>query len=237
MISIRQAGFSIFLLAPLAFHAIPVAAFPPYKTTDADTADPDTLELRLGLIQAERKSGDTETLSPLLRANIGLANRFEIVTEFEYDSVDHEFGDGALGFKWIPLFGDVSYGLETLLLLPIRPGDSGVGIESQFLATWCKPDYRVHINAGGFHDPRTLDTAKGWRASMLAEMTNYSYRPGIELFTRQESGQDIEVRLGAGFVQSVGGFEIRSAVHFGLTGKAPDVLFNFWISTKLPLRR
>jgi len=234
MIARRPPCHAVILLAALIFYANPVAAFPPYKTTDADTADPDTLELRLGLIQAERASSDTEYLSPLLRANIGLPDKIELVTELEYNSVKNEFADGALGFKWIPVFGDVSYGIETLALLPLRPNDSGVGIESQFLATWRKPDYRVHVNAGGFHDPRTVDTENGWRASILTEMTSSAYRPGIELFAKQKSRQDTDIRLGAGFIKDVGGFEIRSAVHFGLTSEAPDIVFNFWISTKLP---
>lgn len=37
---------------------------------------------------------------------------------------------------------------------PVRPGDEGVGIETQFLVTWHRPSMLVHFNAGGFHDPR-----------------------------------------------------------------------------------
>jgi hypothetical protein len=115
---------------------MPVGAFPPYKTTDADTADTYTLELRLGLIQVERAEGETEYVSPLLRANIGLPKKIELISEFEYLPEEQEFGDGALGIKWVPVLGSLSFGIETLTLLPVRPGDDGIGIESQLLATW-----------------------------------------------------------------------------------------------------
>ena len=44
----------------------------------------------------------------------------------------NELDDGELGFKWAPSFGDLNYGIETLALLPVRSGDSGIGMESQF---------------------------------------------------------------------------------------------------------
>jgi hypothetical protein len=49
--------------------AAPVPAFPPYRTTDADTAEPHALELRIGM-QAARSDGITELLAPRVRANI-----------------------------------------------------------------------------------------------------------------------------------------------------------------------
>ena len=222
-----------------ALHAIPADAFPPYKTTDADTADPYNLELRLGLLQATRGAGETEYASPLLRANFGLPNKLELVSEFEYLPEEGEFGEGALGFKWAPLQGTPSFGIETLALLPVREGDSGVGVESQLVATWHRPGarLRLHVNAGGFHDPRGADTDNGWRASALTELMGYrSYRPGIELFAKQVSGDDADVRLGVGVIKNVAQFEIRSAVHAGLTDEAPDVVFSLWFSMKIPFR-
>lgn len=234
-----QRRLFVLLVVSLTFYSMPVAAFPPYKTTDADTADPYALELRFGLVQMEWAGGETKTVSPLIRANFGLPNKFELISEFEYNPDENEFSDGALGFKWIPPFDNrrLSFGIETLALLPVRPSDSGVGIESQFLATWKGSNLQVHVNAGGFHDPRTSESENGWRASMLTERTNASFRPGIELFAKQKDGEDVDVRLGFGFIKNVGGFEIRSGLHFGLTHEAPDIVFNLWISTKLPFRK
>ncbi len=86
---IRLRHAIVFLLYAQVLYAMPVGAFPPYKTTDADTADPYTLELRLGLIQVERAEGETEYVSPLLRANIGLPKKIELISEFEYLPEEH----------------------------------------------------------------------------------------------------------------------------------------------------
>ena len=213
-------------------------AFPPYKTTDANTANPYNLELRLGLVQAEREGGATEYASPLLRANFGFPNKVELISEFEYLPEKHEFGDGAFGFKWTPVQGSISFGIEALALLPVRPGDNGVGVELQLLATWGRANngLQVHVNAGGFHDPRGSKMENGWRASVLTELTYSSFRPGIELFAKQKNGEDTDTRLGVGLIKNFGKFEVRSAIHVGLTDHAPDVVFNIWFSMKIPFR-
>ena len=218
----------------------PVAAFPPYKSTDAGTADPYVLEMRLGLIQLERVGEETTSISPLVRANFGLPGKLELISEFEYHPSEHEFSDGALGIKWAPVVaGSWSYGLETLALMPVRPGDDDVGVEAQFLATWYdNHGLRVHVNAGGFHDPRAAATENGWRASVLMElMGNSSFRPGIELFAKQKDGEDVDIRLGAGLIKDIGIMQLRSAIHIGVTNEAPDIIFNFWIARKFPFRR
>lgn len=234
-----RSGIVLFFAVTQTIYAPPIGAFPPYKTTDADTADPYNVELRLGLVQTERESGETQYTSPLVRANFGFPNKVELISEFEYLPEEHEFGEGAVGFKWAPVQGTFSFANETLVLLPVRPDDSGTGLESQLIATWHRPGHkiRVHINAGGFHDPRGFETNNGWRASVLTEfMGNDSFRPGIELFTRKTGGQDADTRLGLGVIKRVGQFEIRSAIHAGLTDQAPDVVFNLWLSVKIPLR-
>lgn len=229
-------GYLLFLAAPLV--APPSAsAFPPYRSTDADTADPYTLELRVGLIKVNQKDGDTEVAAPLLRANFGLPNKFELISEFEYLPEDGEFGDGAAGFKWVPLFGSTwSFGIETLALLPVRPGDDDIGVEAQLLGTFWSERYRLHVNAGGFHDARVSRSEDGWRASFLAEFPREGYRPGIELFAKKVENESTDVRAGVGIIYDIGSFDIRTALHVGLTDEAPDVSFNLWISTKLPFQ-
>ncbi len=230
-------GFSALLL--IAAHCVLSSAawpFPPYRSTDADTADPYTLELRLGLVKVERKSGKTEIVTPLIRANLGLPNKFEFISEFEYVPEKGELGDGALGIKWVPIFDTVSIGVEALALLPVRPGDDGAGVEAQLLGTYWAEAFRVHVNAGGFHDPRGTAAENGWRASMLVEFPRDGFRPGVELFAKEVSGEATDVRLGAGVLHDVGLFEIRTGLHAGLTSKAPDISFNLWLSTKLPFK-
>jgi hypothetical protein len=216
-----------------------VLAFPPYKSTDADTAAPYNLELRLGILQMEHDSSSTKFISPLIRANFGFPYQFEFVSEFEYVPEDNELGDGAVGIKWVPLRGTLSLGIETLMLLPVRNGDDNkLGVESQLVSTFPlnNSSLVIHINGGLFHDPRGQDTENGWRASVLTELTNNSYRPGFELFTKHINGQNTDVRLGMGIIKTIGRFEVRSAVHFGLSSQAPDVIFNLWFSTNIPFR-
>ena len=224
----------LILLLPAGLTT-PTFAFPPYRSTDADTADPDTLELRVGLVKLEHEKSETEVITPSLRANFGLQNKVELISEFEYLPEEGAFGDAAAGIKWIPLFGNtLSFGTETLALLPVRPGDSGVGVESQLLATYWSDEVRLHINAGGFHDPRVSPSEDGWRASLLAEFPREGYRPGVELFAKEIEGQPVDVRAGVGLIYDMGSYALRTGLHVGLTKEAPDVSFNLWIATSVP---
>lgn len=231
-------GLARFLvLATQCVHPMPAFAFPPYRSTDADTADPYTLELRVGLGKVEQQRGETELLTPLLRTNFGLPDKIELISEFEYVPEEGQFGDGAAGVKWVPFYGNtVSFGIETLALLPVKSGDDGVGVESQLLATFWSNRVRLHVNAGGFHDARVSPVEDGWRASLLAELPREGYRPGVELFAKEVENEPTDVRAGVGLIYDVGSFDIRAGLHAGLTDAAPDVSFSLWITTKLPFR-
>ena len=167
----------------------------------------------------------------MLRNNFGLPGKVEIVSEFEYAQRSHQMEHGALGVKLVPLFGQFSFGIETLALLPVRPDDHSYGVESQLLFTWRSDnDYRLHFNVGGFHDPRGPTTVDGWRSGLLLEKQMASTRHGVELFARQKRNEKTDLRLGYGLIHSLGNFEIRSGIHVGLSGQAPDLGFNFWLS-------
>lgn len=213
-------------------------AFPPYRSTDAGTAAPYELELRLGLGRLQRDSGRTEVLSPLLRANLGLPRGFELISELEYSPEADDFADGALGAKWATAVSErLSVGIETLALMPVSRSTSGVGVESQLLATVRTDGYRLHLNAGGFHDPRGGVSVSGWRASALAEIPRDNYRMGFELFGKDSNRGRADVRAGAGLIHDLGPFEIRTGVHVGLTRAAPDVVTSLWVSTSFPVRQ
>ncbi len=223
--------------AAAALAAAPALAFPPYRSTDADTADPYALELRVGLFKLERDGGETEVVAPLTRLNFGLPGKFELISELEYAPEEDAFAEGALGAKWVPVFGDaMSFGIETLALMPVRPGDQGAGVEAQLVATRWGERVRTHVNAGGFHDPRGADEENGWRASVLSEFPREGWRPGVELFAKQVDGEDADVRAGLGVIYDFGGLDLRAGAHAGLTDAAPDAALNVWISTKLAFR-
>ena len=75
---------SSLLVAAAISWAGPAWAFPPYRTTDADVADPGVAEVRLGLVKVEREHSENEYFSPLVRVNLGLGHDLEIVSELEY---------------------------------------------------------------------------------------------------------------------------------------------------------
>ena len=114
--------------------AVPAAAFPPYRSTDAGTADPWVFEARLGVLRLRRDRGDSVYSSPLLRLNLGLPHAVELITELEVRPGNGGLTDAAIGAKWVPVRGRWSLGTETLLLLPV-PNAGGVGIESQLVVT------------------------------------------------------------------------------------------------------
>ena len=205
-------------------------AFPPYRSTDAETAGDDVVELRLGLLRIQRRDGESSRLMPLTRLNFGMGSHYEVVTELEYAPDDHELDEGALGFKWANLDGTLGFGVETLILLPVQSDQRGAGVESQFLTSLKHDEWRVHFNAGAFHDPRGGETLRGWRGSVLAEFPRERWRPGVELFARREHGGATRAQLGFGAIAPLERIEIRTALHVGLSDAAPDIEGNVWLS-------
>src|SRR5688572_23362438 len=138
-------------------------AFPPYRSTDATTAEPWTVEARLGLFRIRHDSGDNAQFSPLLRVNLGLPGSVEIVSEYEHRVDDDGGSDAAVGVKWAPLRCGIDIGVETLALLPVGEGQGDAGVESQLLAAYRRESWRLHVNAGGMYDARPASNESGWR--------------------------------------------------------------------------
>ena len=218
----------------VAIFAIPpvASAFPPYRSTDADTAPLGVLEARVGIVRVRREGDENSYAAPLLRLHLGIARNSELVSEVEYDQDENQLGDGAIGFKLVTGEGPLRWGVETLALLPVNSMQSGVGIESQLVVTWSRAPVRLHFNAGGTYDSRPSDRERAWRASVLAEYEHPLGRPGLELFTRQFRGEPTEVQIGAGWIAPVGRFELRIGLHAGLTSNAPDLTASLWFSTQ-----
>ena len=215
----------------------PVFAFPPYRSTDADTADPWTLEARLGLLRLRRDDGEHLYSSPLLRLNLGVPHGFELISELEIRPGHGGLTDAAVGGKWVPLRGRWSAGNETLLLLPVSD-TGGAGVESQIVLTYRDNGrgVRVHVNAGGFYDGRPEPTEKGWRASTLAELRRGRYRPGLEVFARKTGAAPVEVLAGPGVIIAIGRMDVRLGLHLALTRSAPDVVLDLWASRAWSVR-
>ena len=124
------------------------------------------------------------------------------------------------------------FGVETLILLPVRSELDGAGIESQLIRTWSQERSRVHVNAGAFYDPRGASTERGWRASALAEFPRDRLRPGVELFVRDSDTTDTRMQAGVGLIATLERVEIRTGLHVGLNDAAPDLEASIWLSWK-----
>jgi hypothetical protein len=230
----RHCSVQVVLLIAALFCSPRLHAFPPYKTTDAETAGVSAVEFRLGLLEIEKTGSESERLAPLSNLNFGIGPRFEISSELAYAIDDRELDDGALGFKWARLEEGRGIGVETLVLLPVRSELSGAGIESQLLRTWQQERSHLHFNVGAFYDPREAVTERGWRISALAEFPRDRVKPGVELFVRDSDTADQTVQLGIGVIASLPRVEIRTGLHVGLNEAAPDLEGNVWLSWKWP---
>lgn len=222
---------SIGVMLGLALVPSVARAFPPYRSTDADTASPWTLESRTGLLVYERDDGQDAHTMPLLRLNLGLPRHVEILGETEWDADAGEVGEAALGGKGILFFGPTSVGVEMLGLLPIS-SEGGAGVECLALITLRPSPFHVHVNVGGFYDTRATVAESGWKESVLVELPGDRLRPGIELASERVSDAEVDVRAGAGVIVDFGTLQLRTGVHAGLTDAAPDLRINVWISTE-----
>ena len=229
----KLSGASALLAAATFCWAEPALSFPPYRTTDADVAEEGVAEFRLGLVKVEREHGENEYFSPLARANLGLGHDLEFITELEYSQDEDRVSDAAVGFKWARLETSLGIGVETLALLPVTAGQDGLGVEGQLLATYRTGPFSVHLNAGGFYDGRSAPSERGGRASLLGEVRWGPLRPGLELFAKKVSGEPTVVQLGPGVIIDAGRFDVRAAVHAGLTREAPDLTLSLWVTWNL----
>jgi hypothetical protein len=230
--SMRRAMLSVAMTASMTCITSAALAFPPYRTTDAETAGDDTLEARIGLLRLQVRDSHSTRKTPLSRVNYGIGPRFEVISELEYAIDEDQLDEGALGFKWAKLENSRGIGVETLILLPVQSEQSGAGVESQIIRTWQQERSRVHVNAGMFYDPRGTVTERGWRASALAEFPRDRLRPGVELFVRDSDTSDTRVQAGVGLIASLERVEIRTGLHVGLNDAAPDLEASVWLSWK-----
>lgn len=215
------------------------SAFPPYRSADGTPATPYELGIRLGVGRLQWDEGHSGVTAPLLRASLGLPDGFEVISQLEYSPRENRIGDGALGGKWAAAVTEtVGVGVETFALLPVRPGTGGVGVESLLAVTIRDDAYRLHLNAGGFHDPRAGPAQSGWRASALAEVVSRpGQRIGFEVFGKDSNRAGPDLRAGVGLIHDFGRFDVRTAVHVGLSPAAPDVVTSLWVTTSFPLAR
>ena len=211
-------------------------AFPPYRSTDAETADPWTIEARLGLLRWARHGDATAYSSPLLRLNLGLPRAVELLLELEHEHGGEGLTEAAVGCKWVPVVrSGASLGIETLVLLPVEE-EGGTGIEASLLTTFRRDTLRVHLNVGGFYADRLGEAVSGWRAGAIVEWRMARIRPGFELFARRTHSDSLQVLAGPGIIIETRHMDIRLGLHLGVTSSSPDVVTDTWVASKWDVR-
>jgi hypothetical protein len=156
------------------------------------------------------------------------------VSEFQYRADEEQVDDAAVGLKWVPFLGKLSAGIETLALLPNAEGNEP-GIESLLLLTGRRERLRLHLNAGGFYDPRPQEAEHGWKAGSILEIRFDRFRPGLEVFAKDSNAGEAELIAGPGLIFDAGAFDVRAGIHFGITRAAADSSSSFWLTTAIPL--
>jgi len=221
-------------LTVLLFDATMALAFPPYKLTDADTAEPLTIEARLGLVQYQVERDKESYSSPLVRLNLGLTAHTEILAEAEYSQETDRVEEAAVGGKWIPWPGSLAFGAEVLTLLP-RSGESDYGVEATLLMTVREASLLTHANLGAIEDRRPSEHESGWKGGVLLEWLQAQWRPGVELFAKQLNSEPEQASAGIGAIFPFDSLDVRIGVRAGLTNAAPDLTASIWISGNFPL--
>lgn len=146
----------------LILLSLPLLAYRPFYSTDADVEAKKGVELELGILTIDSHDSEILLTSPSAVINIGLGKRMELVTEFKAVHTMENFGIKKSQFEDVNLFlkgllaegalqdkGGVSVAMEGGLLLPTlkweKPGVELIGIVSgkSHGFTW-------HFNLGGF---------------------------------------------------------------------------------------
>ncbi len=105
------------------------------------------------------------------------------------------------------------------------------------LATYRRGNVLLHIDAGGFYDPRPEATEKGWKAGAIVEIKRGRLRPGFEVFAKQLKHERLGLQAGPGIIVDLGLFDVRAGLRAGVTHEAPDLELTIWITTEVRVWR
>jgi hypothetical protein len=184
----------------------------------------------VGIVRIQREANSTDYLAPLLRMKLALTPNAEVASLLDYSPENEQLQDGGLAFKLVSREEGFNIGTETVLMLPVLSHQSGIGFESHVVASVDKEPFRVHLDVGGFYDPRLVNVARGWRAGIVGERQHGRMRTGLELYLRKGTEEPLQVQAGIGFVIAAGQLKVRAAIHAGLTAAAPDLAATIWLT-------
>jgi hypothetical protein len=186
-------------------------AYRPFDGTDADVAEPDTIELELGPLQAEH-TGGASAYTPGGVFNYGVADGYELVVDADGvvplgDAPGHGVALTDVLVKHVFRAGSLQDGhgpsvaLETGVLLPGVPatGVDEAGWIADVIVSQRWSRVTIHVNATGFYG---RDRRLGGFASAIVEgPADWRVRPVAELLAERDDGASTTSLLGGAIWQ------------------------------------
>ena len=211
--------------------SVPVQAYRPFSSTDADVADAGELETELGYFTWERSGGGDKLVLPQLVFNYGLTNTLEVIGEFEVAKPSGQTAkvvDAAVLLKSVLRQGvlqdrqGVSFAVEGGVLIPSagqeRFGIEGIGIVS---GTFSRFTYHLNFGAG-------LDRADRREFGIWGGILEFPFRENLrlvgEINGETVKGQPPENSGLLGFIweSPSSGDSFDGGLRLGISSAAPD---------------
>jgi len=184
------------LIAALALCASrPAFAYRPFDGTDAAVAERAQLEIELEPVGLLREGPDRFLVVPALIANVGIAERLEIVLEGRHHFLlgaaarppRTRFVDTGLSLKGVVRQGELqersgpSVAIEVGALLPTLNDEAGVGAQAAVIVSRRFSQATIHLNGGvAFSRSHELELV----GSVIVEgPPRWVVRPVLELFS------------------------------------------------------
>jgi len=206
----RAAGAALLLAAPAA------QAYRPFDGTDAAVAEPGIVEIELGPAGLLRLGADRFLVAPALIANLGFADRWELVLEGKQllllgsaptEAPRWRIVDTALNLKAVVREGILqdksgpSLAVELGMLLPTVNDEPGLGVQGAAILSHRFGPITAHLNAGlALSRAKQVDVI----GSLILEGPwTWSVRPVSELLVGIEGGSETTVSGLVGFIWPV----------------------------------
>ncbi len=216
----RKAAAFLLLLLPLL-------AYRPFYSTDADVEGKGALEVELGLFTLEKAGEEKSLTSPFVILNLGLGRRIELVTELKgihklsgWKPVSSSLEDLNLFIKGVIKEGalqekqGVSIAFEGGFLLPTLKGQS-TGAELLGIISGRAGSITWHFNAGGFIERE--ENRKGFLSGFILESPPWKGARLVgEVFWEKAEGQEAEASFLFGVIYEKGDIAFDLAARHGL---------------------
>jgi hypothetical protein len=168
---------------------IPAWAYRPFDSTDADVVDKDVWEFEFSPLSYEHSDDGTALISPSLRTNYGIVERWELVAEGEVGNFTHgrsELSELQLDVKTVLREGTLqdkggpSVASEFSILLPGISTQDGAGLEWAGIVSQRWDCGTLHFNfaamltreqRAGLFTGIVLEGPEDWLVRPVAELT------------------------------------------------------------------